>query len=99
MTEPVISRSYSHCVIPCMFVCFYKDFFDLLPNLKKSVSEAEFITIDLEFTGLTSAGRDMDGMPFDTPRQYYEKVYQRALEFLPLQLGLCLFQYDSKGDR
>lgn len=63
------------------------------------MSEAEFIAIDLEFTGLSSGGRDLEALPFDTPRQYYEKVYQRALEFLPLQLGACIFQYDKEKER
>ncbi|KAK3931125.1 Poly(A)-specific ribonuclease PARN [Frankliniella fusca] len=76
-----------------------KNFYELLPNLKKSLSEAEFITVDLEFTGLTSGGRELDPMPFDTPQQYYDKVHQKALDFLPLQLGVCIFQYDSSGNK
>ncbi|XP_034248120.1 poly(A)-specific ribonuclease PARN-like isoform X2 [Thrips palmi] len=76
-----------------------KNYYDILPDLKKAVSEAEFISIDLELTGLTTGGRELDAMPFDTPRQYYEKVHRKALDFLPLQLGICIFQYDAKGER
>ena len=77
----------------------FPDFYTLLPDLQKAVSEAEFIAIDLEFSGLSSGGRELEAMPFDTPRQYYEKVYQRSLDFLPLQLGACIFHYDSDKDR
>ncbi|XP_026294026.1 poly(A)-specific ribonuclease PARN [Frankliniella occidentalis] len=76
-----------------------ENFYTILPNLKRALSDAEFITIDFEFTGLTSGGRDLEPMPFDTPRQYYEKLHQKALDFLPLQLGLCIFQYDASENK
>lgn len=78
---------------------FVSDYYDILPDLKKAISEAEFIAIDFELTGLTTGERDLNASPFDTPRQYYEKVQKRALDFLPLQLGICIFQHDSKRDR
>ncbi|KAJ1527889.1 hypothetical protein ONE63_007825 [Megalurothrips usitatus] len=76
-----------------------KNFASILPELKKAIDEAEFIAIDLEFTGLSSGGREVEPLPFDTPRQYYEKLHQKALDFLPIQFGLCIFQHDSKGNR
>ncbi|XP_044015716.1 poly(A)-specific ribonuclease PARN-like isoform X1 [Aphidius gifuensis] len=69
------------------------NFQTVLTELDEVLSNATFLAIDGEFTGLTSG---LDAKPFDTPSQYYEKLSSGSMDFLLIQFGLSVFTYDEK---
>lgn len=52
-----------------------------------------FVSIDGEFTGL-NAGENTN--PLDSPAEYYKKIRTGALDFLLVQFGLAVFNYDEE---
>jgi poly(A)-specific ribonuclease len=75
-----------------------ENFFEILPKILKSISECDFLALDLEMTGLTS-GKMERQKPWDSPQQRYTKVRDGAMAVCPTQFGLCTFKFnaDSKS--
>ncbi|PXF46648.1 Poly(A)-specific ribonuclease PARN [Gracilariopsis chorda] len=64
------------------------NFAKALQTLKDHLPRAEFISFDLEFTGL---GEHRPSQ-LDTPQIRYSSAREDASEFPPIQFGLCLFR-------
>jgi len=70
------------------------NFFEVLPQIEKSISECDFLALDLEMTGLTS-GKMERQKPWDSPQQRYLKIRDGAQVICPTQFGLCTFKYSA----
>ncbi|KAG6420854.1 hypothetical protein SASPL_117396 [Salvia splendens] len=65
-----------------------------LAELRRHVREADFVAIDLEMTGITSAPwREI--FEFDRPDIQYLKVKDSAHKFAVVQFGVCPFRWDQ----
>lgn len=58
--------------------------------LEAAIKDASFIAMDCEFTGLQS---EKVLHAFDTPEERYEKLREKAQEFLVVQVGVCAFKF------
>lgn len=65
-----------------------------LAELRGHVRAADFVTIDLEMTGVTSAPW-RDSFEFDRSDVRYLKVKDSAEKFAVVQFGVCPFRWDS----
>jgi len=65
-----------------------KNFTEKLPEILKRISTAEFVSLDLEFTGLPH--KDCYNM-LDTREERYQKVSKSIQEFFVLQYGVSIF--------
>ncbi|XP_057816544.1 poly(A)-specific ribonuclease PARN [Cryptomeria japonica] len=65
-----------------------------LEGLRGLIRDADFIAIDLEMSGLTSAPW-RDSFEFDTLEVRYSKLADSARNFAVLQFGVCPFRWDS----
>lgn len=72
---------------------FVLDFYELLPEIERTIDECQFIAIDGEFTGLHNGTMVSE---YDTAAQYYQKVKGQCMDFLMIQFGLCAVKYDAK---
>ncbi|KAK6754457.1 hypothetical protein RB195_013452 [Necator americanus] len=74
-----------------------ENFNEYLPCIRKSVEQAAFVSVDLEFLGLPSpSGQDSVSL-FDTPCERYEKLSNIVRRYPPCQLGLACFLENEKG--
>ncbi|KAG2242397.1 hypothetical protein Bca4012_063580 [Brassica carinata] len=65
-----------------------------LNDLRRHVKAADFVAIDLEMTGVTSAPW-RDSLEFDRYDVRYLKVKDSAEKFAVVQFGVCPFRWDS----
>ncbi|KAI8010396.1 Poly(A)-specific ribonuclease PARN [Camellia lanceoleosa] len=70
------------------------NFESALSNLRRLVRDADFVSIDLEMTGVTSAPW-RDSFEFDRFDIRYLKVKDSAEKFAVVQFGVCPFRWDS----
>uniref|UniRef100_A0A673J6J5 Poly(A)-specific ribonuclease PARN n=1 Tax=Sinocyclocheilus rhinocerous TaxID=307959 RepID=A0A673J6J5_9TELE len=72
------------------------DFKEVLPEVCNAVQEADFISIDGEFTGI-SDGLSVSALTngLDTPEERYTKLRKHSMNFLLFQFGLCTFRYEQ----
>ncbi|KAK6934610.1 Ribonuclease CAF1 [Dillenia turbinata] len=70
------------------------NFESALEDLRKHVTAADFVSIDLEMTGVTSAPW-RETFEFDRYDVQYLKVKDSAEKFAVIQFGVCPFRYDS----
>eukprot|EP01018_Ginkgo_biloba_P023203 Gb_26782 [translate_table: standard] len=70
------------------------NFDSTLEELRVHVRDADFISIDLEMTGITSAPW-RDNFEFDTFNVRYSKLKDSAEKFAVVQFGVCPFRWDS----
>jgi poly(A)-specific ribonuclease len=74
-----------------------KDNFEqLLPQVIKDIKACDFIGIDCEFTGLVKDRRDRIDI-MDSAADRFQKVSSSVRSFLPIQVGICTFQYKPDG--
>lgn len=64
-----------------------------LDDLRRHVRDADFVSIDLEMTGVTSAPW-RDSFPFDRSDVRYLKIKDSAEKFAVIQFGVCPFRWD-----
>lgn len=64
-----------------------------LAELRRHVREADFVSIDLEMTGVTSAPW-RESFDFDRPDIQYLKIKDSAEKFAVIQFGVCPFRWD-----
>ncbi|XP_076455796.1 poly(A)-specific ribonuclease PARN-like [Babylonia areolata] len=67
------------------------NFTEKLDEIAEAISQASFLAIDGEFTGLDKQGYGHTN-PFDTPEERYMKLRESSLDFLLIQFGLCTFR-------
>ncbi|KAG1053322.1 hypothetical protein G6F43_004593 [Rhizopus delemar] len=73
------------------------DFEKILPVIKEALLEADFISVDAEFTGLTPPNIQM--FQTDDLTQRYNKIKSCVQEFTIIQYGVCAFKRDKEtGD-
>lgn len=70
------------------------NFEQVLAELRRHVAAADFVAVDLEMSGVTSAPW-RDSLEFDRPDVSYLKVKDSAEKFAVLQFGVCPFRWDS----
>ncbi|XP_049938292.1 pre-piRNA 3'-exonuclease trimmer-like isoform X2 [Schistocerca serialis cubense] len=68
------------------------NFEEKLPEIKAALTNAKFIAIDTEFTGL-SVYKNYKPSLFDTGRQRYEKLRRNLEKVIIIQIGLSVFSY------
>lgn len=73
-------------------------FSSLLPQIQDDIRNAKFVAFDCEFSGLGSNLKEAQPDLLDTPASRYLKVSRTCSEFLPLQIGICTFEYREKED-
>ncbi|XP_026112091.1 poly(A)-specific ribonuclease PARN-like isoform X1 [Carassius auratus] len=73
-----------------------QNFKEVLPEVCSAVQEADFISIDGEFTGI-SDGPSVSALTngLDTPEERYTKLRKHSMNFLLFQFGVCTFRYDQ----
>lgn len=76
-----------------IFLALISDFKEILPQVSASIDKADFLVIDAEFTGLMN-GRDVS--IFDSPKEYYNRIWNGCTGFLLIQFGLSAFYWDSE---
>ena len=59
-----------------------------------SIKECEFVSIDLEFSGIHSSLMDQEN-EFDTVEERYQKVRSVIHQFVAFQVGLCCWRWDN----
>ncbi|KAG0468258.1 hypothetical protein HPP92_017586 [Vanilla planifolia] len=70
------------------------NFWSVLEDLRIRVRESDFVAIDLEMTGVTSAPW-RDFFEFDRSDVRYLKVKDSAEKFAVAQFGVCTFRWDA----
>ncbi len=65
----------------------------LLPLIKKSILEADFIAIDTELTGLGSLNERSEWL--DSLQDRYTKLRCSASQYQMVQFGICTFHWDT----
>uniref|UniRef100_A0A8C1LRA3 Poly(A)-specific ribonuclease PARN n=1 Tax=Cyprinus carpio TaxID=7962 RepID=A0A8C1LRA3_CYPCA len=73
-----------------------QNFKEVLPEVCSAVQEADFISIDGEFTGI-SDGPSVSALTngLDTPEERYTKLRKHSMNLLLFQFGVCTFRYDQ----
>ncbi|KAJ1441229.1 Ribonuclease CAF1 [Sesbania bispinosa] len=68
-----------------------------LAELRRHVRSSDFVAIDLEMTGVTSAPW-RESLEFDRSDVRYLKVRDSASRFAVVQFGVCPFRWESSND-
>ncbi|PKI64140.1 hypothetical protein CRG98_015484 [Punica granatum] len=71
------------------------NFEPVLESLRDHVRSADFVAVDLEMTGVTSAPW-RESFEFDRHDVRYLKVKDSAEKFAVVQFGVCPFRWDSE---
>ncbi|SAL96564.1 hypothetical protein [Absidia glauca] len=72
-----------------------KDFTASLPAIREAILDADFISVDAEFTGLNTP--DVRFNNSDDIQQRYHKVQQHVQAFTVVQYGVCAFKKTPTG--
>lgn len=68
-----------------------------LADLRRHVRSSDFVAIDLEMTGITSAPW-RESLEFDRSDVRYLKVRDSATRFAVVQFGVCPFRWDPSNN-
>ena len=71
----------------------HENFWSVLPDILGSISSAEYVSIDLEMTGIGYKGHTRTGKP--SLEEIYAQAKSAAESFQVLQFGLTCFHYDQ----
>lgn len=96
----LISPSFSRCLCSSTFALknvTKSNFESTLNDLRGHVRAADFVAIDLEMTGVTSAPW-RESLEFDRFDVRYLKVKDSAEKFAVLQFGVCPFRWDTQKE-
>ncbi|KAG8185035.1 hypothetical protein JTE90_017058 [Oedothorax gibbosus] len=63
---------------------------EVFPAIENAIKGSSFIAIDAEFTGLDLDSTN-NGRLFDTMEERYRKLRNRAMSFIPCQIGISTF--------
>ncbi|TNV81953.1 hypothetical protein FGO68_gene6872 [Halteria grandinella] len=75
-----------------------ENFAQLLPLIRESIAQAEFIGFDTEFSGL-NVGFDDRQHDYDTTEDRYQKLKHNCTRMNTFQVGLACFHWDQGGER
>lgn len=67
-----------------------------LVAFKRELDRCEFVSVDLEFSGLRASSESRKPCLFDEPETRYAPARDTARLFTPFQLGLCTFRRTSE---
>eukprot|EP01119_Soliformovum_irregulare_P001323 TRINITY_DN1104_c0_g1_i1.p1 TRINITY_DN1104_c0_g1~~TRINITY_DN1104_c0_g1_i1.p1 ORF type:complete len:567 (-),score=153.47 TRINITY_DN1104_c0_g1_i1:234-1934(-) len=67
------------------------NFAEVFETFQKSLSESDFVSFDLEFTGLSDSNTGRD--PFASASRYYSVWSQQVKKFAPTQFGVCTWKW------
>ena len=70
------------------------NFFENLKLIEDSIDQADFIAMDLEFSGYT-AGPDDKEHDYDTVEERYQKIRSVINKFIAFQIGICCFKFED----
>ena len=71
-----------------------ENFASLLPSISEAITEASFIAIDGEFTGLTNGSFNVTA--YDSPDERYFKLHSNTKSFLLVQFGMDFVSFGSE---
>ncbi|KAK9121325.1 hypothetical protein Syun_018942 [Stephania yunnanensis] len=74
-----------------------KNFNSALSDLRRQVREADFLSVDLEMTGITTAPW-RESFVFDRLDILYLKIKDSVENFAAVQFGVCPFRWDASKD-
>lgn len=66
--------------------------------INESIDKADFISIDLEFSGY-SAGDEDKPNNYNTLEEKYQKLRSVINKFVAFQVGICTFWWDKETNR
>ncbi|XP_053150555.1 poly(A)-specific ribonuclease PNLDC1 isoform X2 [Hemicordylus capensis] len=74
------------------------EFEERLPRLQELILDCDFVSLDMEFTGLHSISPPT-GQPslFDSPAEWYRKAKQSVQQFTVSQFGLSVFSSENSN--
>ena len=72
------------------------NFAERLPIVREAIAACDFYSIDMEFSGLTTASWRRPS-PLDTLETRYQHARDSASSFMLLQLGVCCFKSSGEG--
>jgi poly(A)-specific ribonuclease len=75
-----------------------ENFESLFPVIDESITNCDFVAVDLELTGLQNTNTDAIDV-LDDSQDRYSKLVDAARSFLPIQFGLACFQWNDQEDR
>ena len=61
----------------------------------ESIEEADFISLDCEFSGYTASPDDKHH-EYDTVEERYQKLRSVINKFVAFQVGICTFKWDEE---
>jgi len=64
----------------------------------ESISNADFVAIDTEFSGYTSRIEDRPN-EYETVEERYHKMKDSVQKFTPFQYGICTFKWDDTNKK
>ena len=70
------------------------NFEQTLPLVFESIEKAEYISLDLEFSGFKSGLSDQEH-EYDTVEERYQKVRSVINKFVAFQVGVCCWYWDD----
>ncbi|ELR22146.1 ribonuclease, putative [Acanthamoeba castellanii str. Neff] len=74
------------------------NFAAVLPDVKEAIAASDFLSFDLEFTGLTLGGY-LDNHPVDLLEERYKKLKENSSAFTITQFGLSAFTWDATENK
>lgn len=93
LRRPLCSSTISSSTFAIKNVTRY-NFDSVLEDLKNYIRDADFVSVDLEMTGVTSAPW-RDSFDFDRFDVRYLKVKDSVEKFAVIQFGVCPFRWDA----
>jgi hypothetical protein len=70
-----------------------QNFLTSMDLINESIDKADFIAIDLEFSGY-SAGDEDKAHNYNTLEEKYQKLRSVINKFVAFQVGICTFSWD-----
>ena len=71
------------------------NYYDIEPKILKDIEECDFISFDLEFSGLIQNKFKI----YDSPEEYFEKLKYNAENFRIIQLGITIFKKNLENPK
>lgn len=75
-----------------------ENFEQSLPLIKESITNSEFISLDLEFSGYSSSLLDREN-EYDSAEERFQKVRSAINKFIAFQVGICCWRWDDESKK
>jgi hypothetical protein len=73
------------------------NFKEKLPEIRKSLEKAKFISLDLEFSALQPLQQQAPRL-FDSNKERYAKLRLNLVNVIPVQVGITAFRFDNETE-